>query len=409
MKNKVFIHLCFLVPFVITLLNLQVLVTYLLSTTLAQIIAYVNLGLILLGTVLMLKHKDELSKTSRLWIIFFLMYFVFAIMAGAIHNNPSSILLSTIPFFYVLGFYYYLSVSDHRVLFEKVALMAFAISCFICIYWKSINFDLDKLAGVNIFIIDRASGVYGDANQMALVSIISFVFLYKNFKPENKFLKIIRLILLAVVAYCLFITFSNTGFMVFVISLVMLNYKFFSGIRIIFGIILLPVFYVVLLNLNHITANLNLVGQQRDKINNIVNMLSFNFDKVDDSGRSQLVNELLYYIFKNPLFGNGLDFANSHHAHNTVLGVWADAGIFVLLFFLFMLGKYFLRAISSPPHVRYFVLPVLIALCIFMLSLQSIINQPYLMALFVYLGYLLDFNPKKKSEELKELEEEVST
>ena len=74
-----------------------------------------------------------------------------------------------------------------------------------------------------------------------------------------------------------------------------------------------------------------------------------------------------------------------------------------------MLGKYFLRAISSPPHVRYFVLPVLIALCIFMLSLQSIINQPYLMALFVYLGYLLDFNPKKKSEELKELEEEVST
>lgn len=392
MKNKLIVHLCFLFPFVVTVLNAQVIVTYLVSSTLAQGIAYGNLGLILLGTSLVIKNRGELSKTSGLWIGFYVLYFLFAFLASAINYFNSNIFLAVIPFFYVLGFYYYLSISSNRILFEKVALISFVLSCLISIYWKSIDFDIDQVGGKYIYIIDRASGVYGDANQMALVSIISFIFVFQTFKQKNKFLKILRLIILTVTAYSLFITFSNTGFMVFVISLIMLNYKFFKGIKIVLGISVLPFIYVLLLNLNSLTANINLVGQQRDKINNIVNILSFNFDKVDDSGRSELVNELLHYVYKNPVLGNGIDFANSHQGHNTIIGVWADAGVFVLIFFLFMLGKYFAKTITSPPHIRFFVLPVLITLCIFMLSLQSIINQPYLMALFIYLGYLLDFN-----------------
>lgn len=392
MKNKLLVNVCFLFPFVVTVLNAQVIVTYLVSSTLAQGIAYGNLCLILLGTGLIIKNRGKLSKTSGLWIVFYILYFLFAFLASAIHYNNSNILIATIPFFYVLGFLYYLSLPKNRVLFKKVAFISFTVSCMISIYWKIIDFDIDQVGGKYVYIIDRASGVYGDANQMALISIISFIFVFQTFKPKNKFLKILRLILLTVTAYSLFITFSNTGFMVFVISLIMLNYKFFKGIRIILGIGLLPLVYILLLNLNSLTAKFDLVGQQRDKINNIVNILSFNFDRVDDSGRSELVNELLLYVYKNPVLGNGIDFANSQQGHNTIIGVWADAGVFVLIFFLFMLGKYFAKTITSPPHIRFFVLPILIALCIFMLSLQSIINQPYLVALFIYLGYLLDFN-----------------
>src|SRR5690606_6193278 len=182
-----------------------------------------------------------------------------------------------------------------------------------------------------------------------------------------------------------------TGFMVFVISLIMLNYKFFKGIRIVFGMLLLPVVYLLLLNLNTLTSGINLVGQQRDKINNIVNIVSLNFDKVDDSGRGELQNKLMQYVYENPLMGNGVDFANSYQAHNTYLAVWADAGFFVLMFFFFLLLKHFARAFGSPPETRFFVLPLLITICMFMLSLHSVINQPYIMAVIIYIGYLIDF------------------
>lgn len=399
MKSKLIVHLCFLVPFVITVLNLQVIVAVFVSISLAQLIAYFNIGLILLGTGLVIKNRGELSKTSSQWIVFYIIYFVIGILAGVVNYNESNILLTTIPFFYAFGFYYYLSLSENRVLFEKAAIISFVFSCLICIYWDSINFDLDY-KGVHIYVVDRAQGVYGDANNMALVSNISFIFVFKLYKPKIKIFKIFRLTLLGVIFYSLFITFSNTGFMVFIISIIMLNHKVFKGIRLILGIILLPVVYFVLLNLNNITSHIHLVGQQRDKINNIVNMLSFKFDKVDDSGRSELVGELMNYVYENPFLGNGVDFANTHQAHNTYLAIWADAGIFVLIFFLFMLGRYFLKALASPPHIRFFAIPILLTLCVFMLSLHSVINQPYLMALFVYIGYLVDDNFKEPSDSI---------
>src|SRR5690606_24898955 len=237
-----------------------------------------------------------------------------------LHSNSTNILLSTIPLMYAVGFYYYLSFSGNRALFEKVALIFFVFSCIICIYWDSINFDLDY-QGVHIYEVDRAQGVYGDANNMALATIIAFIFVYKVYNPIKPIFKILKLVLLGITAFSLFLTFSNTGFMVFVISLIMLNYKFFKGIRIVFGMLLLPVVYLLLLNLNTLTSGINLVGQQRDKINNIVNIVSLNFDKVDDSGRGELQNKLMQYVYENPLMGNGVDFANSYQAHNTYLAV----------------------------------------------------------------------------------------
>lgn len=390
MKKSLVIHICFLLPFVITVFNLQVFVTRLVSIALAQIIAYGNLGLLLLGIALCIKDRGPLSKTARLWIIFYLMYFVFAILASAIHFNPANILVSIIPLFYVLAFYVYLSIPENRKVFRNVAVIAFVLSGILSIHLYNINFDLDH-GGIYIYKIDRSGGVYADANNTALAAIISFILVFKLYNPQKNFFKLFKLLILTIMVYGLLLTFSNTGFMVFIICLVMLNHKFFTGVKLIVGVSLLPFVYLGLANLNTITANLNLVGQQRDKINNIVNIVTFNTGEVDDSGRNELVMKLINdYVFENPILGNGVDFAISQHAHNTIVGVWADAGIFTLLFFLFMLGRYFLETLRSAPDIRYFVLPLLLVMCIFMLSLQSVINQTYLMALFVYMAYLID-------------------
>jgi O-antigen ligase len=390
MKKSHLIHICFLIPFVITVFNLQVFITRLVSDVLAQLMAYGNLGLLILGIALTIKDRGPLSKTARLWIIFYLIYFVFATLGSAIHYHPANLLVSIIPLIYVLAFYVYLSVPENMKVFQNVAIIAFVLSGILSIHLYNINFDLDR-GGIYIYKMDRSAGVYADANNTALAAIITFILVFKLYKPQIKLFKILKLLILAVTVYGLLITFSNTGFMVFIISLIMLNYKFFTGLRMVIGLALLPVVYLVLANLNTLTADLNLVGQQRDKINNIVNIVTFNTDKVDDSGRNELVMKLINdYVLENPIVGNGVDFAISQHAHNTIIGVWADAGIFALIFFLFMLGRYFLETLTSSPNIRYFVLPMLLTLCIFMLSLQSVINQPYFMALFVYIGYLVD-------------------
>lgn len=398
MTKKHVIHLFFLAPFFFTILNLQVIVSIFINDSLAQKMAYLNLGLIVAGTALMIDVKKEFSKTAKLWIIFYVVYFVVAIAAGVFHRNESSVIASTIPLFYTIGFYYYLSITENIRVFEKLLLISIIISCILCIYFNSINFDLDS-GGVHIYTVDRAQGVYGDANNMALVSNLAFIFIFKLFNTKSKLLKVIKTGILGLVAYSLFITFSTTGLSVFVLCLVLQNYKFFTGIRIVLGLVCLPVIYVFLLNLNNLTADMNLVGQQRDKINNIVNIVSFNFDKVDDSGRGDLAKEALNYIYKNPFFGNGVDFGALHEVHNTYLGVWADAGIFVLIFFIIMLLVNFLRGLSCIEDYRYFILALLISMCVFMLSLHSVINQPYLMAIFIYIAYQID-NRKQKSNDI---------
>jgi len=395
MNKKFVIHICFLVPFVLTVFNLQVFMTRLVSEVIAQLMAYGNLGLLILGIALTIKDRGPLSKTARLWIIFYLIYFLFAILASAIHFNPANILVSIIPLIYVLAFYVYLSIPENRKVFRNVAVIAFVLSGILSIHLFNINFDLDR-GGIYMYKMDRSEGVYADANNTALAAIISFILVFKLYNPTKTFFKIFKLFVLALMVYGLVLTFSNTGFMVFIICLVILNHKFFTGIRLIIGISLLPFVYMALVNLNTLTADLDLVGQQRDKINNIVNIVTFNTDKVDDSGRNELVMKLINdYVFENPIIGNGVDFAISQHAHNTIIGIWADAGIFTLVFFLFMLGRYFLETLRSAPDIRYFVLPMLLVLCIFMLSLQSVINQPYFMALFVYMAYLIDDKDKE--------------
>ncbi|WP_431157704.1 O-antigen ligase family protein [Winogradskyella poriferorum] len=372
-------------------------VTLFISDTYAQLLAYTNLLFNLAGAGLMLQIIGTTSKTARLWFIFYTLYFIFSLSAGIINHNPGNLMVGLIPVFYTIGFYQYFKLKEHINIFENILLISLTLVCIINIYWYTINFDIVH-ASIPIFKVDRAQGVYGDANNMALVSLLGFIFAYKMFPFQTFRQKIMKIILLIIFSYSLFITFSNTGFMVLIISLVILNINFFTGVRLLLLGIMLPMFYVILLNLNNLTANLNLVGQQRDKINNIVNILSFNFDKVDASGRDELASNLYDKISQKPFFGNGLDFAASQRGHNTILGVWADAGVFVFIFFIFLLGVYYFRALKSPMNTKLFIIPMLISLTIFMLSLQTIINQPYLIAIFLYIAYKIDLYSLNSSD-----------
>ena len=76
--------------------------------------------------------------------------------------------------------------------------------------------------------------------------------------------------------------------------------------------------------------------------------------------------------------------------HNTIMGVWADAGIITFLFFLVMLFRHFWVSLQSTTENRYFLLSIFFIITIYMMSLQSIITEPYLLVVFVWMGYQMN-------------------
>ena len=96
---------------------------------------------------------------------------------------------------------------------------------------------------------------------------------------------------------------------------------------------------------------------------------------------------MMNYIYENPILGNGINFSIDIRGHNTIMGVWADAGIFTFLFFLIMLFRHFWISSQSEGENKFFLLSILTVLSVYMLSLQSIITESYLLVVFVWIGY----------------------
>jgi hypothetical protein len=129
---------------------------------------------------------------------------------------------------------------------------------------------------------------------------------------------------------------------------------------------------------------------QKNRVENILNIITLQTERVEFSERNVLFENMMGYIFENPIFGNGIMFSNIIRGHNTIFGTWADAGIVCFLVFLYLLYLYIIKSIRSPDSFRFFSLSVATILIIFMLSLQTIINQGYLIVVLVLIGYVLD-------------------
>ena len=136
---------------------------------------------------------------------------------------------------------------------------------------------------------------------------------------------------------------------------------------------------------------------QIDKVDNIINVLTLDFNRVDNSGRAELASHIMTDIYKNPILGNGVDFGVTHRAHNTYLAIWADAGVITLIFFIYILLSFMFKSLQLEVRMRSFCVSLLLVLYIFMMALQTVINQPYLIVIFVLIGYIID-NSKNKIE-----------
>lgn len=400
MNKQRIIDFCFLYPLVLNALNIQGWISLYFSPTFGQLLSYSNILFIGIGLSLLINRKKEYSKLSALWAIFFFAYYFMSMIASFFYNYfESSLLASLVPVIFFVGNHSYFRFKENRRKFEIVAIIIFSIANFFLIFFVMINFDYDLYKN-NISIsykLDRAQGLYGDANNAALVAILGYIFVHQCFITKNNFQKVLKIVLLAISAYALYLTYSTTGFVVFIMSFGLLNYKYFTRERLLVLPIILIGFYFTLLNLSSLLEGvIDLNPRQQSKIDNFVNLLKLDFDNVDDSGRDRFVAKLMDYIEESPFIGNGLEFGSHHHGHNTYLYILSDAGIFALIIFVILLFKYFESIFKIDINSRLFALAIMVSFCMFMLSLQTIINQPYLMVVFVYLAYYIDNKIKKQ-------------
>lgn len=393
--NKVFVYICFYWPIACSALNIQGFVNMFISNNLSQQLAYFNLLLILAGIFLIKKEPSNFSKTNKTWLIFYIFYYSFSLLASGIQGFNSAILATLVAPIYFIGFYVLLSDHDQFKGFFKILTIVFVIASFFTIYLYEINFNYDG-AIIMGWKLDRAEGIYGDANNAALGSIIAYLLFDKFYNPSNVIFRIFKILILLIIFYSLFLTFSTTGLFVFTVIFFITNYKYFTGLRLPLLGILITLLYVGIFALKSQTKNLNLSTAQIYKVDNIINLLTLNIEKVDNSGRGELMENILPYLYENPILGNGVDFSVAMRGHNTYIGVWVDAGIFTFLFFIFMLFFYFLKTFSLNPEHRYFTMSILVVLYIFMISLQTVINQPNLIVLFVFVGYIIDYSKSEK-------------
>ncbi|MFV9551017.1 O-antigen ligase family protein [Algibacter sp. PT7-4] len=396
---KKIIDFCFLYPLVVNALNFQGLAGMFFSNTLGQLLAYGNILFILLGFVLLVKKKAPYTVTGNLWLPYFFIFYIMVSLASVLNDYPFSILASIVPVIFCVGYLSYFRFKENIRKFEIVIMSAFSIANIMLIYFVIINFDYDfYLKGIQLsYGLDRAQGIYGDANNASFVAILGFVFLYKCFNPKNKFQLTLKIALLLMSTYAMFLTYSTTGFVVFMLSFALLNFKYLNKIRLLLLPFCLIGFYLTLINLNSLLDGVDLNPRQLSKIENFVNLLKLDFDNVDSSGRDVFVEQLLEYIYESPFLGNGLDFGAHHHGHNTYLSIFSDSGIFPLILFLILLFKYFINILKIDYNQKFYALAIFFGFCLFMLSLQTIINQAYLLVIFVYLAYFIDFNTPKNT------------
>lgn len=388
--------LCLLIPFVFSALEIQSFITLFMSVSLGQLSVYVNLILVMIGTLIFFNDREDFAPIVKIWIAFFIFYYAIGTCASIVYQTPSPFLSSLIPVIYFLGFAVFLSSAKHQKLFIKTVVISFSVATLFLIVFQRLNFSM--VDGVYTYRVERAAGIYGDANKAAVGCLLTIVLIYHFFKAQTKLQSVLKLLLLGMSVYALILTFSKTGFLVLIIISALTFYKLITPKRILISVFVLP--FVVITAMNTGVTEGSLLPAQQERLQDIANILTFNTQKVDFSGRDVLLQKMLNYVYDNPILGYGISFSNIIRGHNTIIGVWADAGIVPFLLFLFILFQYFFKSWNAPTEKRFFALSAIIILAVFMLSLQSIINQPYLMAILVYLAYFIETKKNTIQESL---------
>lgn len=313
----------------------------------------------------------------RGWFLFYFIYIVVGLFSLIVYENVSN---STLPIlrsaFSTIILLYALCVLvleliktkgiDKIISVTTVFLTISALSILLINY-----FNLIFLFNKGMDVDSRNPGLFLNPNEAGYEAVTAFIFLLFSFKNIKHFYqKTAIIILLMLVAYGAFLTFSKTAILsVFFITFIYLFFYAKSNFLLISTISL-----VLIIGLYHNLDNIksNLEGVELRRIETIESLLKGDIKGDVTTGRSE-INEFAWQLISdNPIIGiglgnfgflPGLDMAS----HNTYFQIWGESGILALLALLFFIIKINLKLINSSYNVSYKFLGISIIL-LFMLN-----------------------------------------
>ena len=188
------------------------------------------------------------------------------LIASVLQENYLPFTRTFVPVIYFFGFLIFLSKKEHLEVFFNITTYYLFLTCIILIVMDFLNFDVDK-GGVDL-ANQRAQGITGDSNNAAFLSILSFIFWLIYFKTKRLKNNMFKFVVLSITIYSLLLTFSTTGFVIFIAVVVLINHKLFTPQRVILLTPLLIIAYLALINLSDLTSGLELRPLQQLKSQN---------------------------------------------------------------------------------------------------------------------------------------------
>lgn len=272
-------------------------------------------------------------------------------------------------------------------------------------FFKLIGLSFEVLT-LDIEYYSRYSGIWGNANIATFYTNFTLI-LACYLRLIEQLSKRIFLLTSFLLLCSIFLTFSTTGFFIFTVSIILYLYfkskkegkQFLSYIKYgVLGII------AILLAQNFLESSIKGDTQFNSrKVNNLINIISFNFGELDSSGRSDMLDKALPIISQNIISGNGLGYFSVKRfddlvMHNYFLSVLGEVGILGFLFFLRYLGTFVLMYRSNNENSINFVL--LASFLFFSLSFASgagVLGNPN-MLIYSVIASVISYTGYKKSE-----------
>lgn len=249
-----------------------------------------------------------------------------------------------------------------------------------------LDYNLSENNLRNLF--SRPSGIDGNANNASIRANIGMMFsLFWINKSRRLSNKVFFLLIFCALSIAVFMTFSNTGMISAIAIIVVFHYKFNyrNGINVKLMVAFVALFFIVF-PLLLINLNIDYSKIQKQKIENIVNILMLDINEVDYSMRDTKVASSFVAIRKNPITGQGIGvFRNRYSSHNTFLMIIGDSGVFALLMYLFLLVLcviYGLKRRGDP-------MAFLIMAWAVLIGLNSMANHNIITRIYILLPLLL--------------------
>ncbi len=259
----------------------------------------------------------------------------------------------------------------------------------------------------------RVYGLFANPNENGFQANLTILLAYFLFLKRS--IKILPFI--GIATFCIygaFASFSKTAMitMVFILGLFILYVLWrANSFNKSFRVKVMTSFFLLSISLSTLGVYFSNNGftmlhpVQKERISEAMAIvLKGKFDRATTTNRSLLYERGLKKIAAQPFFGYGLgtfSCAGMVHVwsgvHNMYLKIWGEAGIFVFLFFLLLLGYYTLIGFSLIKEPEGFLLlSFLLAFGIFSFSSHSAFSLKYLMGFIgIILGVTHEINRRK--------------